>query len=112
MGVSKTNAEYYDLRKTYIEGALQMALTPIRSFDRIEYTRKTLTSEEFVKISDLTGATMFLDVTGMTRAEILKDVARLILMDDINDSAIIPVGFVTDQDKKLGIAELFKERRA
>lgn len=112
MSISKTNAEYYDLRKTYIEGALQMALTPIRSFDGIEYTRKTLTGEEFVKISDLTGAAMFLDVTGMTRAEILKDVARLILMDDINDSAIIPIGFVSDEEEKLGIAELFKERRS
>ena len=55
---------------------------------------------------------MFLDVTGMTKAEILKDVARLILMDDINDSAIIPVGFVSDEEEKLGIAELFKERRS
>lgn len=112
MGVSKTNAEYYDLRKSYVEGALQMALTPIRSFDGIEYTRKALTGEEFVKISDLTGATMFLEVTGMTRAEILKDIARLVLMDDINDSAVIPVGFVWGQEKKLEIAELFKERRS
>lgn len=112
MGVSKTNAEYYDLRKTYIEGALQMALSPIRSFDGIEYMRKSLTGEEFVKVSDLTGATMFLDVTGMTRAEILKDVARLVLMGDINDSAIIPVGFVFGTEQKLEIAELFKERRA
>ena len=112
MSISRTNVEYYDIRKTYIEGALQMALTPIRSFDGIEYMRKPLTGEEFVKISDLTGATMFLDVTGMTRAEILKDVARLVLMGDINDSAIIPIGFVSDEEEKLGIAKLFKERRA
>ena len=106
------NAEYYSLRREYVEGALRMALTPIRSFDGIEYTKKTLTGDEFVKISDLTGATMFLNVTGMSRAEILKDVSRLILMDDINDSAIIPHGFVTDEDEKLTIAELFREERA
>ena len=112
MSISRTNVEYFNLRKDYIEGALQMALTPIRSFDGIEYTRKALTGEEFVKVSDLTGATMFLNVTDMSRAEILKDIARLVLMDDINDSAIIPIGFVSDEETKLDIAELFKERRA
>ena len=107
MGVSKTNAEYYDLRKTYIEGALQMALTPIRSFDGIEYTRKPLTGEEFVKISDLTGATMFLEVTGMTRAEILKDVAKCILLDDMELGGLVPESLVKDINLKREIARLF-----
>lgn len=99
--------EYYDLRKNYVEG-LRTALAPIRSFDNIEYMKRTLTGEEFVKISDLLGASMFLDVTGMERAEILKDVCRVVLMDDVNDSAIIPHGFITDDDKRLGVAELFR----
>lgn len=112
MSVSKTNAEYYIRRRDYVEGALQMALAPIRSFDGIEYTKKTLTGEEYVKVSDLTGATMFLDVTDMTQPEILKDIARLLLMGDIEDSRVIPHGFVTDDEEKLAIAELFREERA
>lgn len=107
--MSMTNATmmYYDDRKAYIEG-LTIGLNALREFDGIEYTRTPLTGEEFVKVSDLTGASMFLDVTEMTKAEILKDVARILLMGEINDDRIIPKGFVTDKDEILAIAELFR----
>lgn len=107
--MGKTNATmmYYDDRASYIEG-LAIGLNAIREFDGIEYTRKPLTGEEFVKISDLTGASMFLEVTKMTKAEILKDVARVLLMGDIDDSRIIPQSFVADKEQMLDIAELFR----
>ena len=104
-----TNATmmYYDDRESYVEG-LSIGLNALREFDGIEYTRKPLTGEEFVKISDLTGASMFLDVTKMTKAEILKDVAKVLLMGDIDDSRIIPQSFITDKEQMLDVAELFR----
>lgn len=107
--MSMTNAimMYYDDRKAYVEG-LTIGLNALREFDGIEYTRKPLTGEEFVKISDLTGASIFLDVTEMTKAEILKDVAKVLLMGDIDDSRIIPQSFVADKEQMLDIAELFR----
>lgn len=107
MGIANAKMLYYDDRKAYVEG-LSIGLNALREFDGIEYTRRTLTGEEFVKISDLTGASMFLDVTHMTKAEILKDVAKVLLMGDIDDSRIIPLGFVSDKEKMLDVAELFR----
>lgn len=98
---------YYDDRQMYVEG-LRIGLCALREFDGIEYFRKALTGEEFVKISDLTGSSMFLDITKMTKAEILKDVAKVLLMGDIDDSRIIPMSFISDKEKMLDVAELFR----
>lgn len=107
MSTSNATMIYYDDRKAYIEG-LTIGLNALREFDGIEYIRKPLTGEEFVKVSDLTGASMFLEVTNMTKAEILKDVAKILLMGEIDDSRIIPHGFITDKERMLDVAELFR----
>ena len=94
-------------RKDYVE-QLALALQPLQDFDQILYARTYATEEEFVRISDILGNVCFLDVTALSLAQVLKDVAKCVLIADINDRKIIPESLITDTNKKREIAPLFK----
>lgn len=100
------NGQIYTDKRGYTD-TLRAALEPMLDFDDIRYARSYVTAEEFVKISDQLGNAAFLDVTGMTKAELLKEVARVILLDEIQGE-FAPRSVVTDIDTKRKIAPLFR----
>lgn len=101
-----SKGQNFSEKKDYI-GTLRTALKPFQDFEDIRYARSYVTEEEFVKISDQLGNAAFLDVTGMTKAELLKEVARVILLDEIQGQ-FAPKSVVTDIERKRKIAPLFR----
>ena len=94
-------------RRDYVEG-LAVALQPLQDFDQIMYARTYVTEEEFVRISDIIGNVCYLDVTALTLAQVLKDVAKCVLIGEVNNREMIPESLITDINKKREIAPLFK----
>lgn len=101
-----TTGNYVQAQRDYIEGAISKAMQALDDFSSVRYAW-SITGGEFVKISDTIGNVMFLDVTGMTRAEILKDVAKCILLDDMELGGLVPESLVKDINLKREIARLF-----
>lgn len=93
-------------RRDYVEG-LAVGLMAVKDFDAIEYTR-TYDGAEYVRISDIIGNALYLDITRMTLAEILKDVARCLVVGE-HLEGIRPKGLITDRERKRRAARAFKE---
>ena len=100
-----SKGEYYTDRERYVNG-LTLALSPLRDFGLIRYGRFYSTDEEYVKVADMIGNSVFLNVTAMSKAEILKDVARVILQGD--EKGIVPRSLVTDKNEMRHAAPLFR----
>lgn len=94
--------------KNYVNSVCQVYLQTIDYFDEIRYARDPIGGSEFVKISDIAGDTMFLDVTDLEFPEITKEVARSLLMGEIEDPNIIPKSLIAGRSDRLAVAELFR----
>ena len=90
-------------KKDYAQ-VLDAALDPMLDFDSCEYAINEITQEEFLRISDKLGSCCYLDITGMSRAQILKDVCKIVLLDQ---ARLAPNSIITDIDKKRRVAPLF-----
>ena len=99
---------YFARRRDYVEG-LATALQSLQDFDQILYARTYTTEEEFVKLADTIGGCVFLDVTAVKEDEILKDIARIILIDEINPHKLTPKFVITDIEKKRSVSMLFRK---
>lgn len=109
--VEQKRADRFNQRKDYIDG-LNMMLAPLRGFDSIEYTRASyLNNKEYVRMADIVGNVMFFDISGLSLAQVLKDIAKSLLLADIEDPAIVPESLINDYEEKMEVAELFKEER-
>lgn len=86
-------------KKNYVD-SLNEFLAPLQDFDSIKYAR-TSTGAEYIRIADNLGGCAFLDVTGDSLADVLNDVAQIILHK-------VPMNIVQDIDHKRRIAPLFK----
>lgn len=91
-------------KKEYAE-VLNAALGPMLDFEACEYALEPVTQQEYMKISDKLGGVAFFDVTGMTRGEILKDVCKVVLIDQ---ARLVPDSMITDINMKRKIAGLFR----
>ena len=98
--------QIYTDKRDYVS-ALKAILEPVQDFEDIKYARSYVTEEEYVKISDQLGNAAFLDVTGMTKAELLKEVARVILLDELRGGCT-PESVVTNIIEKRKVAPLFR----
>lgn len=95
-----------DEKKKYVED-LNIMLKPMKDFDEIKYAAKPVTCEEFIKISDKLGGYVYLDITGETCQDILKDVCRVVLNSEL--SVIhFPKRLIHDRDQLREIAPLFR----
>ena len=97
----------FNRRKDYID-SLNIALAPIRGFDSIEYARAYMRDKEYVKLSDIIGNVLLFDISDLTLAQVLKDIAKCLLADEIKDPAIVPTSIIQDPDERLAVAELFR----
>lgn len=102
---NKRRGEYYTDRRKFIEGTCTMFMQPIRDFGAIKYGHFYSTDEEFVKISDTIGSACFLNITALTKAEIVKEICKVILVDQ---SKTMPGTLISDINKLRAIAPLFR----
>ena len=93
-----------DEKRNYIK-TLNAALAPLLDFDKCEYALSDITQEEFMKISDKLGSVAYFDITGMTCGEILKEVCKAVLIDQIS---FVPESVITNIEKKRKVAALFR----
>jgi hypothetical protein len=84
---------------------LDAALAPMMDFDSLEYCINNVTQEEFLRLSDRIGSVCYFDVTGMTCGEILKDICKVVLLDQ---ARLAPGSVITDIRKKRKVAEMFR----
>lgn len=95
------------IRRKYIE-SVSAFMEPLTYFGKIQYGRRAMTGEEVLKISEVTGDSMFLDVTGMDLNEIARDIAKWVLMGEIETGDMIPKSLIASREGRLRAAELFK----
>lgn len=93
-------------KKKYVED-LNIMLKPMKDFEAIRYAMKPVTSQEYIKISDTLGGYVYLDVTGETLSDILKDVCRVVLNAELNVMHF-PKRLIHDRDQLREIAPLFR----
>lgn len=106
-GKFKSKAEYVTFRRNYVEG-LATSMNALVDFDSIKYAWSVVSDEEFVKISDIIEGNIYLDVTDLSRAEILKDVSRCILMGDEDLNGLVPDNVIKDKNRIREISKLFR----
>ena len=97
----------YNKRKSYIELVLGRMLQAQRGFDFIKYRKVYKTEEEFIRIGDLRGCTITLNVTASPLEEIMKLVCDYVVSGPIGKIAVKHL--VTDNEKLMEIAPLFRE---
>ena len=98
----------YARRKKYIEEGVGGLLAVKEDFLGIKYARHTLTDSEYVRIADVQGRAITLNITALNLEEILEDIARVVL---INKERIAPpAGVVTDPAELRTISALFNRR--
>ena len=98
------DGKMYADKETYVNG-LNNALEAMQDFDYIKYARTGV--EEYIKIADKLGGYVFIDVTGNEKSDILKDVARVVLNEEL-DGKQFPRGIINDKVKLRQIAPLFR----
>lgn len=101
----RNRGTYFTDRQKYVEGTCTMFMQPIRDFGEIRYGHSYSTDEEFVKISDTIGSSCFLDVTALTKAEIAKELCKVILLDQ---TKVAPESVITSIEELRRIAPLFR----
>lgn len=99
-----TRGQAYSEKRDYAD-TLKEALMALTGFADVQYARSYITDEEYIRISDKVGGVAFLDVTAKTNGEILKDVCRVVLLDDPKHT--LPEGLITDKAEMIRIAPLF-----
>lgn len=84
---------------------LDAALAPMMDFDSLDYCINNVTQEEFLRLSDRIGSVCYFDITGMTCGEILKDICKVVLLDQ---ARLAPGSVITDIRKKRKVADMFR----
>lgn len=93
-----------DEKRNYAK-VLHTALSALGDFDECAYAKNDITQEEYLRISDMLGSCCFLDITGMTLAEVLKDVCKVVLCDQ---ARLLPDSMITDNSKLRKVANMFR----
>jgi hypothetical protein len=97
-------------KREYV-AALDTVLAALNSFDACEYAINDITQQEYMRVRDRFGAVAYFDITGMTHAEILKDVCKMLLMDQArtpDGHSLVPESMVVDNRKLLKASDLFR----
>ena len=97
--------QVYASRKSFIENGLGYIMAAKKDFDSIQYARSAVTDQEYIRVKDIFGKAVTVDVTGDDLEKILSDMSRIILMGE--EKVSVPSGVVTDQDTLRKIAHLF-----
>ena len=99
-----TKGQEYLTRKQFIEETLKNYLNVKADFDYIRYAKTKLTDSEYIRIGDITGKAVTLNITAMSLEEIGENIARLVLK-------ATPYCVVTDTEELRAISSLFVHSR-
>ena len=97
--------QVYESRKRFIEDGIGTMMSARRDFDSIKYARSSVTDQEYIRIRDIFGTAVTIDITGVDLETILSDMCRVILLGEEKISP--PDGIVTDKAALREIAPLF-----
>ena len=95
----------YASRKDFIENGVGQLMSAKKDFRSIQYARNSLTEQEYVRVMDVFGGAITIDITGDDLEKVLSDMSRVILMGEEN--VHVPAGIVTDRDLLRKISNLF-----
>ena len=96
----------YTIRKNFIEGTIRDFLKVKTDFDYLKYARRDLTDSEYIRIGDVQGRAITLNVTAMSLEEIAENVSRLILMTKEKIQA--PACIVNDNEELRSVSKYFR----
>lgn len=104
-----SGAEYYRDRRAYVEG-LWSGLKSFEDLESIQYAWSIRKESEYVRIQDAINNDIYLHIEGLSKAEIFREIAKVVLQGDYADC--IPERLVTDIDEKREIVNLFRQEEA
>lgn len=104
-----TEGQGYMARLCFVEGTANNFLKHKEDFAYIKYGRTKKTNGEYVRIGDIKGSAITLDVTGRSLEAIAEDIARVILIGKENIAP--PDNIVTDPEVLRTVAHLFAHDR-
>lgn len=97
----------YAQKKAYIEVLLSGVMRAKKGFDYIKYARTGLMDEEYIRIGDLRGNAVTIDVTAFGLEEIMMVICDYIVNGPTGDHVLPRI--VVDDDKLFKTARLFRE---
>lgn len=95
--------QVYASRKNFVESIGEL-MAAKKDFLSIKYARSAVTDREYVRVRDIFGKAVTIEITGDDLEKILSDMCRIILMGEENVSA---PNCVTDMDMLRRISPLF-----
>lgn len=97
--------QVYARRKEFIENGIGNMMAAKKDFESIQYARSNVTEREYVRVRDIFGKAVTIEITGNDLEEVLHDMCRIILMGVEKVSA---PNCVTDQTALRQLSPLFK----
>ena len=101
----KTRGQDSTERKNFVESAIGSLLKQKQDFAFIRYAKASGTENEYMRIGDIQGRAITLNITGMNFGEIMDDIARIILLP--TEKIAPPANIVTDNSELRRIAPMF-----
>lgn len=96
-------------RKDYVENVLCEALKVKSDFEDIRYGRNVLTEREYMRVRDIFGGHITINITNLELHEILNYACWIVLNGFVREGGIpVPDGIVADKDELRKLAPLFK----
>ena len=101
-----SRGQEFQKRKNYIEKTISELLSVKKDFGYILYARTSITDSEYVRIGDITGKAVTLNVTAMSLESIMEDIARIVLLP--KEKVSVPSSIVFDKEELRKASLLFK----
>lgn len=97
---------YYTDRAEYVHD-LWKGLKGFEDFEAINYAYSFINESEYIRIEDSIDNDVYLNVEGLTKAEIFRQIAKVVLQGDSMEC--VPERMVTDLNEKRRVASMFRE---
>lgn len=74
--------QVYESRKRFVVDGIGRMMQAKRDFGSIKYARSAITDREYVRVQDIFGKAVTIEITGDDLEKILTDMCRVILMGE------------------------------
>ena len=93
-------------RRRFVEDGIGAVMAVKPDFEFIKYASRSIDDREFMRIGDVMGRAVTLDITAKSLEEIFEDISRINLIGKENVN--LPSCIITDQQELRKISLLFK----
>lgn len=97
----------YAQKRAYVEVLLSGVMRVMKGFDYIKYAREFQTEAEYIRIGDIAGRAVTLDVTAYSLNDIMMAVCDYIVNGP--DGKTVIKSIIHDEDRLFKASRLFKE---